>query len=454
MMTMSMDDYTVSCNPDLTILQSKPMLTEAVQCQAVDTCMEMVFNGVDPNETDLSSGDTVLHLAIRLGNLDLVKLLLAFHADPMRLNNAEETPLGLAERIDASHEIITALNMMHRLQSQAAIYNENHKQVPPKSNSSDIFLLSLDGGGIKITTSYIILASIEKRMKALSPDCSPLQSYFDYVAGTSAGGLLAATLFYENVPVQNVVSIGIMFRNEIVTQSNCQRQECLKQYLFKHFGEDTLLSDIDHHKVMFMTTIANVSPNQLHIMSSYGEPRDGKPGPNDRKLWEALYATMAAPGMFPPFEDFFMDGALVANNPTLIAMAEISEYKQEDQRLGCVLSIGTGVEDSVPINNIGLIAPNLFSVSSWISSGIGVLNLIRHFRVQATRPDGMIIDQASSWCRDIDASYFRLSTKLTKPVSYVSVKTTDVISLAFDAEAYVLTECKTIDQIAKKILSK
>ena len=451
-----MDDnsnHTVSCNPDLTILQSKPMLTEAVQCQAVDTCMEMVFSGVDPNETNLFSGDTVLHLAIRLGNLDLVKLLLAFHADPMRLNNTEETPIGLAERIDASHEIIAALNMMHRLQSQAAIYNENHKQVPPKRNSSDIFLLSLDGGGIKIATSCKILESIEKRMKTLSPDCSPLQSYFDYVAGTSAGGLLAATLFYENVPVQRVMDYTGIFFNQVSNQSKKRIQQCLKQYLLKHFGE-TQLSDIDHHKVMLMTTIANVSPNQLHIMSSYGEPRDGKAGPNDRKLWEALYATLSSPIHVPPIEDCFLDGGLIANNPTLTAMAEISEYKQVNQRLGCVLSIGTGVEPSVPIDNIGLIAPSLFSVSSWVSSVIGLLNLMHHFCVQATRPDGMIIDQASSWCKDIDASYFRLSTKLTRPVPMQGRKTTDVISLAFDAEAYVLTECKTIDQIAQKILSK
>ena len=189
-------------------------------------------------------------------------------------------------------------------------------------------------------------------------------------------------------------------------------------------------------------------------MSSYGEPRDGKPGPNDRKVWEALRATMAAPAVFPPFEDCFMDGALVANNPTLTAMAEISEYKQGHQKLGCVLSIGTGVESSVPINNIGLFAPSVFSVSSWVSSVIGLWNLMRHFSVQATRSEGMIIDQASAWCRDIGASYFRLSTKLTRPVSMRSGKTTDMISLAFDAEAYVLTECETIDRIAKEILTK
>ena len=42
-------------------------------------------------------------------------------------------------------------------------------------------------------------------------------------------------------------------------------------------------------------TIANVSPNMLHLMTSYGQARDGQLGPDDRKVWEALVASSAAP---------------------------------------------------------------------------------------------------------------------------------------------------------------
>ena len=78
-------------------------------------------------------------------------------------------------------------------------------------------------------------------------------------------------------------------------------------------------------------------------MTSYGESRDDKAGPNERKVWEALCASMAAPTYLPPFDNCFLDGGVMANNPTLPAMVEIFNNMEEGRKLGCVLSIGTDI---------------------------------------------------------------------------------------------------------------
>src|ERR1700738_2785147 len=54
-------------------------------------------------------------------------------------------------------------------------------------------LLALDGGGIRALLSSQILAKIEKLLIAKSGRADyRLADYFDYVAGTSTGGIIAA----------------------------------------------------------------------------------------------------------------------------------------------------------------------------------------------------------------------------------------------------------------------
>ena len=54
----------------------------------------------------------------------------------------------------------------------------------------------------------------------------------------------------------------------------------MNQYLQEVLGEDTVMSNIsDNQQVIITTTIADTNPCQLHLMTSYGEARDGQPGP-------------------------------------------------------------------------------------------------------------------------------------------------------------------------------
>lgn len=77
-------------------------------------------------------------------------------------------------------------------------------------------------------------------------------------------------------------------------------------------------------------------------------------------IWKAARATGAAPSYFRAF-GCFLDGGLIANNPTLDALTEVHEYnmalhsvnrKSEIVPISVVVSLGTGL---IPVTELKVI---------------------------------------------------------------------------------------------------
>ena len=98
------------------------------------------------------------------------------------------------------------------------------------------------------------------------------------------------------------------------------------------------MSDIKLPKLMVTALMADRKPVDLHIFRNYVQAseilgivtpstnrRIPPPPPEEQLIWRAARATGAAPSYFRAFGRF-LDGGLIANNPTLDAMTEIHEY--------------------------------------------------------------------------------------------------------------------------------
>jgi len=77
----------------------------------------------------------------------------------------------------------------------------------PVPDSGAVRLLSLDGGGVKGTSSMMILDEIMKRVKELEPHLPDSKEvypheYFDLAGGTSTGGLAALMMFRLKLSTQ------------------------------------------------------------------------------------------------------------------------------------------------------------------------------------------------------------------------------------------------------------
>lgn len=203
-------------------------------------------------------------------------------------------------------------------------------------------VLSLDGGGIR----GVMVARILQRLTAALPD---VMSRFDMFAGTSTGSILACA-FAAGIPPSEAVKLYTKLANSVFTDSLWDNvmdlgmaigaqydQDELQKHLKSIFGE-LWLGNLEK-KVLIATFDTRSEktdtwkPKFLHNFE--GDDSDG-----DWLVSEAILASTAAPVFFP-IHNGYIDGGVVANNPSVCAYAQVMNFVGgwTDVRL---LSMGTG----------------------------------------------------------------------------------------------------------------
>jgi patatin-like phospholipase/acyl hydrolase len=233
-------------------------------------------------------------------------------------------------------------------------------------------ILALDGGGIRGMMTVEVLAEIESllRRKLGRGEDFVLADYFDFVAGTSTGAIIAACISI-GMKVSDIRTFYLSSGEEMFDKAFL-----LKRFRYKFgdaklagkmqevFGKDTTLGS-DKLKTVLMMVMRNATtdspwPVSNNPFAKYNQRvrDDGSPRDNcnlDIPLWQLVRASTAAPVYFPPevvkvgnCEFVFVDGGITTyNNPAFqsFIMATAEPYKMawpagEDKIL--VVSIGTG----------------------------------------------------------------------------------------------------------------
>lgn len=220
-------------------------------------------------------------------------------------------------------------------------------------------ILSLDGGGIRGLVTGLWLRGIEDALaRAGKPG---LRGHFDLLAGSSSGALIVCGLAIGLGPEQIVT----LFREQrdrifpglaerlwsragrVFTQGPSAPRyngHGLDEVLREVFGQTTL-GQLDD-KVM-VTSYDTISRTPIIFKSFESRHRD-------LPVWEVCRASASAPTYFPAhgmvvdgLQRSLIDGGVVANNPTALAIAEAlrrdSGVSQCSQLL--VLSIGSGARN-------------------------------------------------------------------------------------------------------------
>ncbi|MEY2550945.1 MAG: hypothetical protein QOG12_1089 [Verrucomicrobiota bacterium] len=232
-------------------------------------------------------------------------------------------------------------------------------------------LLALDGGGIRGVFSLEILARIEAHVRAArgQPDLV-LADYFDYIAGTSTGAIIATCLSWG----MSVAEVQDLYTNRAV---EIFRPAPLYRRFWNKFEAEaitrmfkTILSEDGEGKepallgtkklrtlltlVMRNHTTGSPWPVSNNPAAKYNDPN--RPTNNlVLPLWQLVRASTAAPVYFPPetielggVRHVFVDGAITPyNNPALLlfSMATLPAYNLNwptgiDKML--LVSVGTG----------------------------------------------------------------------------------------------------------------
>ena len=228
-------------------------------------------------------------------------------------------------------------------------------------------ILSIDGGGIRgIIPGQILVALEHKLKKATSNKNAGIADYFDFIAGTSTGGILTCSYLCPDpkdplrpkFTAEEVVDLylergdeifDIPLKHKIRTAGGLFDEKYpvdeLEDALNDYFGK-TKLSEL--LKPCLITSY-DIKRRQGHFFTQ----RDAKKNEGwDYFVKDVARATSAAPTYFEcskvksltNINYPLIDGGVFVNNPTLCAYAEVHHEYNVTAKGMAILSLGTGYE--------------------------------------------------------------------------------------------------------------
>ncbi|KAM5288398.1 85/88 kDa calcium-independent phospholipase A2 isoform 1-T1 [Ctenodactylus gundi] len=402
-------------------------------------------------------GNTPLHLAMSKENVEMIKALIVFGAEVDAPNDFGETPAFIASKISKQLE-----DLVHISRSRKPPFILSSMRDKKRTHDH---LLCLDGGGVKGLVIIQLLIAIEKASGMATRDL------FDWVAGTSTGGILALAILHSK---SMAYMRGVYFRmkDEVFRGSRPYESGPLEEFLKREFGEHTKMTDVKKPRVMLTGTLSDRQPAELHLFRNYEapeatrEPRFNqnvnlKPltQPSDQLVWRAARSSGAAPTYFRP-SGRFLDGGLLANNPTLDAMTEIHEYNQDMirkgqgskvKKLSVVVSLGTGRSPQVPVTCVDVFRPsNPWELAKTV---FGAKELGKMVVDCCTDADGRAVDRARAWCEMVGIQYFRLNPQLGTDIMLDEVSDALLVNALWETEVYIHEHRDQFQKLVQLLLS-
>ncbi|XP_023760530.1 patatin-like protein 1 [Lactuca sativa] len=332
----------------------------------------------------------------------------------------------------------------------------------PPNTGNLITVLSIDGGGIRGIIPGVILEYLESQLQELDGDEARLVDYFDVIAGTSTGALITVMLtapdennkpfyaakdivpFYlENTP-KIFKQIGGPFAGIIKLLKALIGPKYNGKYL------TTLVTGLLGTLKLSQTLTNVVIPTfdirdmQPVVFSSFQVTREPT---TDALLSDICLGTSAAPTYLPAHyfqngdrEFNLIDGGVAANNPSLVAIGEVTrQVMKEDPNFVpispldygryLVISLGTGTEKQPPIYDAKTAAK--WGVLGWMVNN-GSAPLIDSFQ-QASADLVVFHNNVVFEALNSTDSYLRIQDEtLTGDLASVDVATTQNLNNLVD----------------------
>ncbi|XP_015718446.1 85/88 kDa calcium-independent phospholipase A2 isoform X2 [Coturnix japonica] len=428
----------------------------AVKRGRFDCAMVLLTHGADTNAKG-QDGNTPLHLAMKHDHLDMIKAIVVFGGDVEIPNDFGETPGLLAARNSKGYKdlLYVSATLGQFLKVPDVVDS------PREGERNCDRLLCLDGGGIRGLVLIQLLLAIEKAAGR------PIREIFDWIAGTSTGGILALAIVHGK-SMDYMRCLYFRMKDMVFRGSRPYESEPLDEFLKKEFGENTKMTDVQKPKVIVTGTLCDRQPAELHLFRNYSVPETKisteykttatfKPltRPEDQLVWRAARCSGAAPTYFRPIGRF-LDGGLLANNPTLDAMAEIHEYnktliskgqRQKVRKLGLVVSLGTGKPPQVPVSSVDVFRPtNPWELAKTV---FGARELGKMVVDCCTDADGPAVNRARAWCEMTDIPYFRLSPQLHTDVMLDEVNDSVLVNALWDTQLYIYQQREQLERLVQ-----
>ncbi|KAL0822332.1 hypothetical protein ABMA28_004431 [Loxostege sticticalis] len=466
----------------------------------LDCVVALLSRGAEHSIGD-KEGNTPLHIAVKQTNIPIVQALAVFGANLEAKNNEGHTPRHCVSIEMSTSNYDKILYVLHAVGAKrcpgemsgcrpgcAARGEYNGVPPPPVARAAtrkvinDMLtvagiekasgleeekkrgrLLCLDGGGIRGLVLVQVLLTLQESVG------KPIVECFDWVAGTSTGGILALALACGK-SLRDCQRLYFRMKEVAFVGMRPYPSDPLENILKDCLGTETVMADIKHPKLMILGVLADRKPVDLHIFRNYQSAQEildayngtsspraeagdqvsvvslpAPPPPTEQLVWQAARASGAAPSYFRP-SGRFLDGGLMGNNPTLDALTELTELRLALNGVGqfeealqtnlkVVVSCGTGLIPVSKLKDIDVFKPeSLWDTArlAWGLSAIGGLLVD-----QATQADGRVVERARAWCSSIGVPYFRFSPHMSSDLAMDERADDKLVTILWEAMAYM-----------------
>jgi len=333
-------------------------------------------------------------------------------------------------------------------------------------------ILSIDGGGIRGILPGVVLARLEQKLQEKTNNKElRLADKFDFVAGTSTGGILGLTYIFPDkkgdrpkFSAQDAVNLYLDRGDEIFDVTLGQKIKSLSGVVDEKYSadeiEEALMDNFGDTKLDALLKPCLITAYDIRNRNAFFfRQHKAHIDINNFKVRDVARATSAAPTYFEvsriknelgsPYP--LVDGGLFANNPTLCAYSEVRtmnfngiEFPSAKDMF--IVSLGTGsIKKSYPYK-----AAKDWGQLQWIKPVIDIMmsgnsEVVHHHLVQ-------IFDTLSK--RD-KTDYYRLEPGLGNAnnemddASTKNLRALEEAAISYISKSHVNEQ---LDEIATKLL--
>lgn len=506
------------CDLDAKNFQDNTALHIMVARNRLNCVILLLSHGADVNAIGMD-GDTPLHVAVRVaapsseawlpifeqGDVSILQALIVFGGNVNSVNNKGESARHLAAMSKSPRRDLV-IYTLHAVGSQRCTDDVPNcsegcssmggsdgiaPEKPNFFNSTSLFdslmgesivkeaienlesppcqgrqcrALSLDGGGIKGLIIIRMMMSLESLMRR------PLVQCFDWMAGTSTGGILALCLATGKT-TSHCLRLYFRLKDKIFIGTRPHDSDALEKLLKQELGEDTKMCDIEYPKLAITALAAERHPAKLYLFRNYTSPRQliseaessgdypKDPDPSEQLIWMVARATGAAPTYFRPYRQY-LDGGLISNNPTLDLLTEIAEYNAAYKAIECdsevcnlqvLVSMGTGKPPVVAATTIDTLHVSTGLLGA-ARMAYGVRQLLQLVVDQATQTGGRIVERAQAWCHGIRVPYFRLNPEMSEEIGLNETDNRLLVRLLWETMVYMRNRKAELSQLCRLLV--
>ncbi len=333
--------------------------------------------------------------------------------------------------------------------------------------SKPIVILAIDGGGVRGLIPALLLKALDVEIAAnagtAQVGAKPLGRYFDLIAGTSTGALIAVGLSFaksrqSDIPLATPEELVEFYRERSAHAFRRIRFQKVRrlwrsEYNYEPFA--SVLEDIVGERRLSETATPVILPAyDVHnrYVRYFNSATAATSETEDYYLRDVLRATTAAPVYFPPArisaiggknEEVFVDGGLFANNPSLCASTEALRLFGFDRPL-IVVSMGTGqANQRYPLHRL-----ESWGAFKWLDPRMRMplIDVMMDGQIDATHHH---LDQVLT----ADETYFRFDPALDPGLAALDDASSAVLEKLDElAQTYIETQKGRLERLARLLV--